>query len=156
MWIYIPLRKFTKSVKILFPMRKMVDHPGKLLAEYLDQYWWTQKAFALHVWKRVSEINELIKGKRNITIAWDIIFTQVFQTPQKFWIFKQIDYEYQQVLEKEKISLSILEQGVSKQKEIQEPTKESDQNSSVSEEKEEHFPAEVPQEFLITKVFESF
>lgn len=134
----------------------MVDHPGKLLAEYLDQHWWTQKAFALHVWKRVSEINELIKGKRNITIAWDIIFAQVFQTPQKFWILKQIDYDYQQVLEKEKIILSTSEKEWSKQEKIHKSTEVLDQNPSVLEEKEEHLPAEVPQEFLITKVFESF
>lgn len=52
------------------------------------------------IWKKNSEINELIKGKRNITIARDILLSHFFQTPPKFWIIKQIDYDYQQALEK--------------------------------------------------------
>lgn len=132
---------------------KMVEHPGKLLAEYLDQEWWTQKAFALHIGKKISEINELIKGKRNITIAWDVIFSQVFQTPQKFWILKQIDYDYQQVLDKSPIKTipknPKIKQGLGGANE---------KNVEANQEKKSEFiaPAEVPEEFLITKVFESF
>lgn len=75
----------------------MKEHPWKLLAEYLSKNWYSQKSFSILIGKRVSEINELIKWKRNITIAWDIILSNVLWTPQKFWITKQIDYEYEQI-----------------------------------------------------------
>lgn len=76
----------------------MLEHPGKLLAEYLSKNWYTQKSFSVKVGKKVSEINELIKGKRNITVAWDIILCKHLATAPKFWIQKQIDYEYEQAL----------------------------------------------------------
>ena len=122
----------------------MFDHPGKLLVKYLNQQWWTQKAFSLHIWKKVSEINELIKGKRNITIAWDLIFSQVFQTPQKFWVLKQLDYDYQQALAKENTNFNKLSQ-----------TSETTINNKVNDEKR-NSNSQNSEEFLITKVFESF
>ena len=76
----------------------MLDHPGKLLAEYLARNWYTQKSFSEKIWKRVSEINEIIKWKRNITVAWDIIFSKQLSTEPKFWVIKQIDYDYEQAL----------------------------------------------------------
>jgi len=122
----------------------MFEHPGKLLVKYLNQQWWTQKAFSLHIWKKVSEINELIKGKRNITIAWDLIFSQVFQTPQKFWVLKQLDYDYQQALAKENTNFNKLSQ-----------TSETTINNKVNDEKR-NSNSQNSEEFLITKVFESF
>ena len=122
----------------------MFEHPGKLLVEYLNQQWRTQKAFSLHIWKKVSEINELIKGKRNITIAWDLIFSQVFQTPQKFWVLKQLDYDYQQALAKENTNFNKLSQ-----------TSETTINNKVNDEKR-NSNSQNSEEFLITKVFESF
>lgn len=46
----------------------------------------------------MSEINELIKGKRNITLAWDYLLSQFFQTELKYWLGRQIDYDYEQFL----------------------------------------------------------
>ena len=46
------------------------------------------------LWKKVSELNELIKWKRNITIQWDILLSHILWTPEKFRIHKQIDYDY--------------------------------------------------------------
>ena len=78
--------------------KTMLQHPGKLLAEYLAKNWYTQKSFSIKVWKRVSEINELIRWKRNITVARDIILSKYLTTPPKFWISKQVDYDYEQAL----------------------------------------------------------
>ena len=84
----------------------MIEHPWKLLAQYLEENWYTQKSFSEKIKKRVSEINELIKGKRNITISWDVLLSQALWTPEKFWIKKQIDYDYEQYLIKEWIHVS--------------------------------------------------
>ncbi len=126
----------------------MFEHPGKLLVEYLNQQWRTQKAFSLHIGKKVSEINELIKGKRNITIAWDLIFSQVFQTPQKFWVLKQLDYDYQQALTKEKSNFNLTSQAHQRTIVNKFNDEKIDSKSDISQNASE--------DFLITKVFESF
>jgi plasmid maintenance system antidote protein VapI len=53
--------------------------------------------------KKTSEINELIRGKRNITVAWDIILSKYLSTTPKFRILKQVDYDYEQLLSKQKL-----------------------------------------------------
>ena len=71
-----------------------MNHPGKLLIEEIRSRDLTQKKFSLMLWKKVSELNELIKWKRNITIQWDILLSHILWTTEKFWIHKQIDYDY--------------------------------------------------------------
>ena len=68
----------------------------KELLEKIVEFWLTQKAFSEKIGKRSSEINELIKWKRKITIAWDILLSKVLHTPEKYWIYKQIDLDYEQ------------------------------------------------------------
>ena len=64
----------------------------------LQDLGFTQKSFSEQIGKRVSEINELIKWKRNITIGWDYILSNFFHTEYKYWILKQVDYDYEQFL----------------------------------------------------------
>ena len=87
----------------------MLQHPWILLAEYLRENWYTQKDFSKKIWKKTSEINELIRGKRNITVARDIILTKYLSTEPKFWILKQLDYDYEQTLLKEQDSWIVAE-----------------------------------------------
>ena len=54
----------------------------------------TQKALAFILWKKISEVNELLKWKRNITIQWDYLLHKSLWTPIKYWINKQVDYDY--------------------------------------------------------------
>jgi hypothetical protein len=90
----------------------------------------------------------LIKGKRNITIAWDLIFSQVFQTPQKFWVLKQLDYDYQQALTKEKSNFNLTSQAHQRKTVNKFNDEKIDSKSDISQNASE--------DFLITKVFESF
>lgn len=70
-------------------------HPWLLLWTTIKQQGRTQKQFALLVWKKVSEVNELIKGKRNITIQRDYLLHNVLWTPLKHRINIQRDYDYE-------------------------------------------------------------
>ena len=72
-------------------------HPWKKIIEEIRNRGWTQKQFAVLVWKKNSEVNELIKWKRNITIQRDYILSQVLWTPEKYWINMQMDYDYEQM-----------------------------------------------------------
>lgn len=71
-----------------------MQHPGKELIEEIRNRGRTQKEFALLASKKVSEVNELIKWKRNITIQRDIILADVLWSPEKFRLNKQINYDY--------------------------------------------------------------
>lgn len=75
-------------------------HPWKKIIEEIRNRNWTQKQFAILVWKKNSEVNELIKWKRNITIQWDYVLSRVLWTPEKYWINMQTDYDYEQMKQK--------------------------------------------------------
>lgn len=72
----------------------MIEHPWLELQFLIKEKWLTQKAFAIILWKKVSEVNELLKWKRNITIQRDYLLHQTLWTPIKYRILKQVDYEY--------------------------------------------------------------
>ena len=72
----------------------MIEHPWTELQVLIKEKWLTQKAFASILWKKVSEVNELLKWKRNITIQRDYLLHQSLWTPIKYRILKQIDYDY--------------------------------------------------------------
>ena len=72
----------------------MPQHPWTELQLIIKEKWLTQKAFASLLWKKVSELNELLKWKRNFTIQRDYLLHQTIWTPIKFRILKQIDYDY--------------------------------------------------------------
>jgi len=44
--------------------------------------------------KKISEVNELIKGKRNITIQRDILLSMVFDDPEQKRIRLQNNFDY--------------------------------------------------------------
>ena len=70
------------------------QHPGKLLQQELTNRWLTQKVFANMIGKKISEVNELIKWKRNITVQRDILLSIVFGDPEQKWIKLQNNYDY--------------------------------------------------------------
>ena len=84
----------------LFILEYKMEHPWKVLIEQIRERWWTQKQFSTFVWKKNSEVNELIKWKRNITVQRDLILADVLWTPEKYWINMQVEYDY--ILAKEK------------------------------------------------------
>ena len=84
----------------LFVLEYKMEHPWKVLIEQIRERWWTQKQFSTFVWKKNSEVNELIKWKRNITVQRDLILADVLWTPEKYWINMQVEYDY--ILAKEK------------------------------------------------------
>ena len=72
----------------------MLRHPWIELQDMIREKWLTQKALAFILWKKISEVNELLKWKRNITIQWDYLLHKALWTPIRYRINKQIDYEY--------------------------------------------------------------
>ena len=89
----------------------MVEHPWAELQVLIREKWLTQKAFSSILWKKVSEVNELLKWKRNITIQRDYLLHQTLWTPMKYWILKQVDYDYSLIDVDEEPSVSSLDKG---------------------------------------------
>jgi len=71
-----------------------IQHPGKLLQQKLTSKWMTQKTFANMIGKKVSEVNELIKWKRNITVQRDIILSIIFDDAEQKRIKLQNNFDY--------------------------------------------------------------
>ena len=71
-----------------------IQHPGKLLQQELTRKWLTQKVFATMIGKKISEVNELIKWKRNITVQRDILLSIVFDDPEQKRIKLQNNFDY--------------------------------------------------------------
>lgn len=101
-------------------------HPGKEIMMMLQDLGVTQKSFSEQIGKRVSEINELIKWKRNITIGWDYILSNFFHTEYKYWILKQVDYDYEQFL----AEMDLKEQFIERKREGK---KENNDNQKIQE-----------------------
>jgi len=72
----------------------MQVHPGKKIQMELKDRSWTQRQFAFLLWKKVSEVNELIKWKRNITVQRDILLSHVLWTKRKYRLELQNEYDY--------------------------------------------------------------
>lgn len=47
--------------------------------------------------KKISEVNELIKGKRNITVQWDILLSTAFNDPEQKRLKLQNDFDYETI-----------------------------------------------------------
>lgn len=71
-----------------------MQHPGQLLQQELTARGLTQKTFASMIGKKISEVNELIKGKRNITVQRDILLSVIFDDPEQKWLVLQNNYDY--------------------------------------------------------------
>ena len=83
-----------------------IRHPWRYLQQELLHRGRTQKDFAYLLGKKGSEVNELIKGKRNITVQRDILLSKLFDDPEKKWIHLQVEYDYQKsrsLVEEQKI-----------------------------------------------------
>ena len=72
-------------------------HPGVILKKYLRNIKMTQVELSKRTGINKTVINELIKGKRNITTSIAMKFEKIFKMPPKFWSGLQSEY-YEAIL----------------------------------------------------------
>ncbi len=54
----------------MIPTNRIPTHPGKILKEeFLDELGVSQLAFSAHIKVPVQRINEIVRGKRGITVG---------------------------------------------------------------------------------------
>lgn len=72
---------------------KQVLHPGEILHEELASRAISQKEFADLLEMRPSHLNEVIKGKRNISALLALKLEQQLGISAAFWMRMQVDYD---------------------------------------------------------------
>lgn len=72
---------------------EFISHPGDTLLELLEQYGVSQKELSLKTQTSEKHINEIIKGKKSITVSFAKKLENVFKPSASFWISRQNIYD---------------------------------------------------------------
>lgn len=93
----------SKKITEVFPLEEMhYEHPWVWLEMALEENNITQKQFAELIGKTAVEVNQIINGKRNITLDWAMRISAVFWGNPKYWIEMQADYDQQEYQKSDK------------------------------------------------------
>lgn len=68
-------------------------HPWKHLRDELEARWWTQKDFSKIIWKKESEVSQIISWKKNITVLWANLVATALETSPDTWLNLQKEYD---------------------------------------------------------------
>lgn len=78
----------------MLPKYRRPTHPGKILKEeFLDPMNLTQTNLAKHLKWTHAKVNEIINGKRGITIETALSLADTFSTSVEFWLNLQQNYD---------------------------------------------------------------
>ena len=83
-----------------------IEHPGSFIAEELDARGWTQADLAYILGMDTTQLNALIKGRRNITLDSAVSLGDAFDMPAQFFMNLQNQYDLYKVAKKKKDVLS--------------------------------------------------
>lgn len=72
---------------------EFISHPGETLLELLEQYGVSQKELSIKTQTSEKHINEIIKGKKDISVAFAKKLENVFKPSASFWINRQNIYD---------------------------------------------------------------
>ena len=84
-------------------------HPGLLLKEEIEYRGVTQKQLAQQMGVSYSVLNEILNGKRPISIEYALYLEAVLGIDEQLWIQMQADYNLQVAKSDRKIKRRILE-----------------------------------------------
>lgn len=80
----------------MVPKKRQPAHPGRILLEqFLQPMELTQADFVRHLggtWTN-TKLNELIHGRRGITVDIALAFSQALNTSPQFWLNLQMTYD---------------------------------------------------------------
>lgn len=69
------------------------NHPGMMVAEYLEFHGWTQRDLARRTGLTPKTVNEICKGKARVSPPTALALEVVFRRPAQFWLNLQIRYD---------------------------------------------------------------
>ena len=87
----------------MLPKNRPPTHPGEmLLRKFLEPRNITQKAFAKHLGWPYARLNEIIHGKRGISVDSALSLADAFQIEPEFWLNLQRDWEMWKAMQQHK------------------------------------------------------
>jgi addiction module HigA family antidote len=79
---------------VRIPTNGPPTHPGEmLLEEFLKPLDMTQTALAEHIQVPINRVNEIIKGKRGITVDTALRLGRLFGMDPQFWLNLQLGWD---------------------------------------------------------------
>ncbi len=85
------------------PINRPPTHPGEmLLEEFLKPLGISQSTFAVRLGISFPRLNEMIRGKRAVTMDTALRLAQVLGMPADFWLGLQLDWDLWHALRHEK------------------------------------------------------
>lgn len=78
----------------MIPKNRIPTHPGEiLLEEFLNPLGLSQVAFADHIGVPVQRVNEIVRGKRDVTPETAWLFAEALGTSPEFWLNLQANHD---------------------------------------------------------------
>ena len=106
------LLKFQNIMNKIFDANELIPakatHPGILIKDEIECIGITQKELALKLGIAPNIVNELIKGKRNITAALAIKLEEILKIDAQYWMQLQAQYEIQTIKIRQKNEINKL------------------------------------------------
>ena len=106
------LLKFQNIMNKIFDANELIPakatHPGILIKDEIECIGITQKELALKLGIAPNIVNELIKGKRNITAALAIKLEKILKIDAQYWMQLQAQYEIQTIKIRQKNEINKL------------------------------------------------
>ena len=98
-----PGSKRAELVGRRLPRERPPTHPGEmLLEEFLKPLGISQSAFAVRLGVSFPRLNEIIRGKRAVTLDTALRLAQVLGMPADFWLGLQLDWDLWHAMRTEK------------------------------------------------------
>ena len=69
-----------------------ISHPGETILDMLDDLHMSQVEFARRMGRPINKVNEIINGKRGITVETALELEQVLGLPASFWLNREQNY----------------------------------------------------------------
>ena len=77
------------------PRKPPAVHPGEILQELLEQHKLSQSELARHLRTSPAYINDVCRGRRNITVELAVKLGKAFRQNPEFWINMQTSWDLQ-------------------------------------------------------------
>ena len=78
----------------MIPRSRIPTHPGEVLSEeFLKPFGITQVKLARQIGVPIQRVNEIVRGKRNISPETAWFLSQAFGTSPQFWVNLQSNYD---------------------------------------------------------------
>ena len=78
----------------MLPKNRPPTHPGEmLLKEFLEPLGVTQRAFAQHLGWTFARLNEIVNGRRRLSVSSALAIGEALETGPEFWLNLQRDWD---------------------------------------------------------------